>query len=175
MIKILKIISSANTEGFDVTSGIEIDFFNTISNTTPLNWGDLICEKEYVQNNCLEKKDKNIFLSWITDYKIVEKNDSIKDLYISGHTLSANDNMKINRKIADSLLVFIPNGFLHSNKPRLAGKSPNEALLELTEGDTFQLCKNYPPKTQEITTFIVKRENLVLFLEKIIKTKKYEL
>lgn len=174
MIKIVEIVASATTEGFDAVSGIKVNYFNSILNTTPFKWGDLIYEKPCIENDVLEKKDDGTFLTWIDEFEILEKNDNIKDLKISCDLLKI-DYEKIKRNIADSLLVFIPNGFLHSNKPRLAGKYPNEAILLVSEGDTFQLCKNFPPKSQEITTFIVKRENLVFSLEKVIKTKKYEI
>lgn len=54
---------------------------------------------------------------------------------------------------------------------KLAGRYFDEALIEVSEGDTFLLKKD--PYKDDVTAFIVLRKDEKLYIEQVITSKKF--
>lgn len=177
MIKLVEVVNIPLKDEFEVIDGINLGN-KEITNGFAKSYGciDFILNssKNLQENNlCIRRLEKYNFdyhITYIKDYQLNLLNDNFAKI-----TLDINyniyDEIKMKKGIADKMLVLINDFFYYSKAKKLAGRYFDEALIEVSEGDTFLLKKD--PYKDDVTAFIVLRKDEKLYIEQVITSKKF--
>lgn len=123
--KVVQLLGIPLEDGFDTIYGIDGDSKHSVRHT--LSFGEVT----------FENMNPDVTKTYIYGGHLVnEKADGFKEVLVFNGELSEEDN-------EEYLLVIIPNAIqLKTNSKKIAGRYPNEAILEMYVGDTVEVSKS---------------------------------
>lgn len=126
--KIIQLLGVPMEDGFRVVEGIDFDYFG--------NADVRFARLEMMVNPCKNK----LHSSYCWSFTLLKEHDGFKDFWVNNNDLI--DCKPPEDVVEEKLWVIIPHSSeIETTAKRIAGRYPEEAILEMNAGDTVKVSK----------------------------------